>query len=89
LFFRFSDANCRKSIVGLIKRIGDAYAADKRQDLFINDLMSFDVTGLLQLESTDDGDVKNSFIEMIRTFIRKKALQQVILEQVLSFVVSW
>jgi len=84
---RFSDANCRKSIVGLIKRIGEAYGADKQQDHFVKDLMSFSITDLLQL-STNDDEVKNLFIEMIRTFIKRKALQEVILEQVLSFVVS-
>ena len=49
--------------------------------------MSFTVPGLLQL-STDDNKVKNLFIEVIRTYIRKNGLQEVILEQVLSFLVS-
>jgi len=84
---RFSDANCRKSIVGLIKRIGDAYVADKKQDHFAKDLMSLNIPGLLQLPANDDA-VKILFIEMIRTFIKKNALQEVILEQILSFIVS-
>ena len=86
-FVRFSDANCRKSIVSLIKRIGETYVTDKRQRHFVKDLMSFTVPGLLQL-STDDNEVKKLFIEMIHTYIRKNGLQEVILEQILSFVVS-
>ena len=61
--------------------------AEKQQDHFVKDLMSLNVPGLLQLPADDD-EVKILFIEMIRTFIKKNALQEVILEQVLSFVVS-
>ena len=50
--------------------------------------MLLNVPGLLQLPKNDDDDeVKKLFIEMICGYIKRNALQEVILEQVLSFVV--
>ena len=61
---------------------------DKQQYHFVKDLMLLNVPGLLQLPKNDDDDeVKKLFIEMICGYIKRNALQEVILEQVLSFVV--
>ena len=48
--------------------------------------MVFGVPNLLQL-SQDDHEVKDLFIEMIHNFVRKNALQEVLLGQASCFVV--
>ena len=84
---RFSDANCRKAIVGLLKRVGEAYALKKLQSHFLKDLITFGVPDLLKVPQ-DGREVKELFIDMIHTFVRKNALKEVLLGQILFFVVS-
>ena len=64
---------CKHCIVELLKRIGDAYKVDKRQKIFILDLMMLDVPNLLFVPKDDD---------------RENELQDVIMHQILSIVVT-
>ena len=74
-------------MVGLLKRIGETYAAKKQQSHFVKDLVTFGVPDLLKV-SQDGKEVKELFIDMIHTFVRKNALQEVLIGQILYFVVS-
>ena len=86
---RFSDANCKKCIVGLIERIGRAYKSGKKQNKFIVNLMKLDTPDLLVVQSPkdDDLDVDQMFIEVVRTFIHKNALRENTLDQVPTIMV--
>ena len=79
---------CKHCIVGLLKRIGDSYKVDKRQNEFISDLMKLNVPKLLHVPEDDDHDVEMAFTKMIHIFIRENELQEVIINQLLSIVVS-
>jgi len=83
-FCSFSDINCKKCIVNLLRRIGEAYKVDKRQHKFVEDLMALNIPDLL----AGSEDVETAFSNMMHEFIRKYGLQQVILEHVLMIVVS-
>ena len=87
---RFSDAHCKKCIVGLMKRVGEAYKSGKKQHNFVIDLMMLDIPELLLVNSSKDHDpnVENLFIEMIRGFIQRNALRDVIIGQVVPIMVS-
>ena len=85
---RFSDAHCKKYIVGLMKRVGDAYKSGKKQHSFVIDLMMLDIPELLLVNSSKDPNVENMFIEMIRSFIHRNALRDVIIGQVVPIMVS-
>jgi len=84
-FCSFSGDYCKICIVSLLKRIGDAYKADKKQHKFIEDLMALNIPDLLLAESAD---VEVAFVGMIHDFVQKYGLQQVIMEQVLMIVVG-
>ena len=84
-FCSFSGDYCKICIVSLLKRIGDAYKADKKQHKFIEDLMALNIPDLLLAESAD---VEVAFVGMIHDFVQKYGLQQVIMEQVLMMVVG-
>jgi len=79
---------CKHCIVELLKRIGDAYKVDKRQKKFILDLMTLNVPNLLLVPEDDDRDVEMKFFKMIQTFIQENELQDVIMHQILSIVVT-
>jgi len=89
-FCRFSDAHCKKCIVGLLKRAGDAYKNGRKQHSFVMDLMKLDIPELLLVNASKDHDpnVENLFIEMIRGFIQRNALRDTILSQVVPIMVS-
>ena len=89
LHYRFSDANCKKCIVGLLERIGKAYKSDRKHSTFIMDLMELDIPNLLLVQSPkeDDPNVEQLFIEMIRTFIKNYALRETISNQVPTIMV--
>jgi len=77
-------------IVGLIERISKAYKSGRRQNNFILDLMKMDTPNLLLVQSPkeDDPNVEQLFIDMVRTFIQKNALREVILGQLQIIMVS-
>ena len=86
---RFSHANCKKCIVGLLERTGKVYKSDRRQSRFIMDLMKLDTPNLLLVHSgrEDDPKVDQLFIEMVRTFIQKNGLREIISTQVPTIMV--
>ena len=88
--YRFSHVHCKSCIVGFIERISKGYKSAKRQSTFVVDLIKLDAPNLLLVESPkeDDPRVDQMFIEMVRTFIHKNALREVILKQVPTIMVS-
>ena len=72
-----------------MERISRAYKSGKRQDSFISDLIKLDTPDLLLVQSPkeDDPKVDQMFIEMVRTFIQRNALREVILNQVPTIMV--
>lgn len=88
--YRFSHIHCRSCIVGLIERIGKAYKGSRRQNDFVSDLIKLDTPNLLHMQSPkeDDPRVDQTFIDMVRTFIQKNGLREVILSQVPAIMVS-
>jgi len=80
-----NDDNCKHLIIGLLKRIGEAYKVDNRQNKFVEDLVALNVPDLL----VGSADVEVAFIDMIHKFVQNYGLQQVIMEQVLGIVVRW
>ena len=89
LLCRFSHANCKKCIVGLLNRVGKAYESNRRHSTFIMDLMKLDTPNLLLVRSTreDDSKVDQLFIEMVCTFIQKNGLHEIVLSQVPTIMV--
>ena len=83
-FCSFPDDNCKKCIVSLLRRIGETYKIDKKQNKFVEDLMALNVPDLLN----GSEDVVTAFTDMIHEFIQKYGLQKIITEQVLTIVVS-
>ena len=82
---RFPDAHCRSCIVQLMDRIGRAY---KKPDSFIMDLMNIDIPGLMNIDITeDDPNVEQLFVNMLRLFMQRNALNKVILYQVQEILV--
>ena len=66
-------------------RIGRAY---KKPDSFIMDLVNMDIPELMKIYITeDDPDVEQLFINMLRSFIQRNALNKVILYQVQDILV--
>ena len=89
--YRFSSyVHCRISIVGLLERISKAYKSDERHDMFVMDLMKLDVPKLFLVQSNKEDAVKveQKFIGMVRSFIQKNTLRDVILSQIPSIMVS-
>lgn len=88
--YRFSHVHCKSCIVGFIDRISKAYKSGKRQSTFVLDLVKLDTPDLLLVQSPkeDDPRVDQMFIEVVRTFIQKNALREVILNQVPTIMVS-
>ena len=89
--YRFSSyVHCRISIVGLLERISKAYKSDERHDMFVMDLMKLDVPNLFLVKSNKEDAVKveQKFIGMVRSFIQKNTLRDVILSQIPSIMVS-
>jgi len=88
--YRFSDAHCKKCIVGLLKRGGDAYKSGRKQNNFVMDLMKLDIPELLLVKSAKEHEpnVEYLFNEMIRGFIQRNALRDVIISQVVPIMVS-
>ena len=76
-------------MVGLLKRVGDAYKDDKKQHIFVSDLMKLNVPNLLLVPEDDDRDVEMAFIKIIQTFIQENGLHEVIIDQLLSILVSF
>jgi len=70
-------------------RISEAYIEDSKQDSFIKDLMQLDVPNLFPVQSPegDDLSIQKSFVDMISTFVRKNALKETILKQVVEIMV--
>ena len=88
--YRFSHVHCKSCIVGFIERISKGYESTKRQSAFVLDLIKLDTPNLLLVQSPkeDDPRVDQMFIEMVRTFIHKNGLREVILNQVPTIMVS-
>lgn len=88
---RFSSSvHCRICIVGLLERISKAYKSDERHDMFVMDLMKLDVPDLFLVKSNKEDALKveQRFIGMVRTFIQKNTLRDIILSQIPSIMVS-
>jgi len=87
---RFSDDHCKKCIVNLLKRVGDAYKSGRKQANFVLDLMKLDIPNLLVVESPkqDDPNVEHLFIEMIHAFVQRNALRGAIMGQIATIMVS-
>ena len=87
---RFSRVHCRICIVGLLERINKAYKTSKKQNTFVMDLMQLDSPDLFLVQSPkeDDPKVDKLFIGMVRTFIQKNTLREIILSQIPSIMVS-
>ena len=83
---RFSDVQCKKCIIGLLKHISEVYKNDNRRSFFIKDLMQLDVPKLFQC-SEEDQSIQKLFNEMVSTFIKENALKEVILSQVIEIMV--
>ncbi|XP_065915635.1 uncharacterized protein [Dysidea avara] len=83
---RFSNITCKICVVGLLKRVGDAYKDDKKQHIFVSDLMKLNVPNLLLVPEDDDRDVEMAFIKIIQTFIQENGLHEVIIDQLLSIL---
>lgn len=87
---RFSNADCRRCIVGLIQRIGTAYKNARNEETFILDLIEMDTPNLLYVQSCEKDNkigADRLFIEMICTFIQKNALCEVIFRQIPKIMV--
>ena len=72
-----------------MERISKAYRSGKRQHSFVSDLIKLDTPDLLLVKSPkgDDPNVDQLFIDMVRQFIAKNALREVILNQVPTIMV--
>lgn len=87
-FLRFSDADCKRCIIGLIKRISKAYETGKRENDFVNDLIHLDVPNLFLTQSKeDDLLIQKSIVDVICSFIQRNALKDIIMNQVISIMV--
>ena len=88
---RFSSSvYCRIYIVSLLERISQVYKSSKKHNMFVMDLMKLDVPNLFLVQSNKEDALKveQRFIGMVRTFIQKNTLQDVILSQIPSIMVS-
>jgi len=73
-----------------MKRVGDAYKSARKQRNFVIDLMKLDIPKLLLVESykPDDPNVEQMFIDMIRTFVQRNALRDILMGQITTIMVN-